>query len=906
MLSFGPLAFTAPWMLLGVVILPVLWLLLRLMPPSPRRIQFPAIRLLFGLKGEETTPRAAPWWITLLRLSIAALVIATAARPVLNPDWNLEGEGPVILVMDDGWAAAPEWQHRLDRAAALLQTAERASRPVHLILGAPPADGNPLEAHRLLSAQAAQEVIAALTPKPWPVDRLAMTNAVQALQAEGVRGDVFWFSNGLETQDTADFSKSLSVLGRMTVLTPDLSLGPMVLDPPARGDSTLTVTVRRPAAEAAANVAVLAYADDDRPLFRQEAGFEAGETETQATLTLPIELRNSIARLSIEDRPGAGATAVLDERWSRRPIGIIADIGNREALPLLSEVYFLDRALRPLGTIDRGPLGVLLKVPQSVLLLPDETVLESDDSAALESWIQGGGMLIRFAGQRLAAAVDDPLVPVKLRSGGRQLSGAMAWSEPAHIGRVNPEGPLAGISIPKDVTISRQVLAEPSLDLDAKTWLRLADDTPLVTAEKRGQGWLVLVHTTANTDWSNMALSGLFVSMLERLSSLGQGVHDAASDRGLAPPYRMLDGFGRLTDPPNSARPLDVGTLESLQVSAATPPGFYGSQAIRVAVNLGSHITQLAPLTDLPQGTMRLGFEKEEEQALAPYLLLAALLLVFVDTLVTMVLRGFGGMPKRGGAAAAGLVLAMLVIGAPHPAPAQTVPTGALSTTLAYVITGDAEVDRVSAAGLRGLTEILRQRTAIEAGDPVGVDINRDELAFYPLLYWPISDDQPGITAPTADRINRFMATGGMILFDTRNGQLGGGGLTVSSDMLRRLARQLNIPQIAAVSPDHVLTRSFYLLQDFPGRWNGGTVWVETGASSSNDGVSPVVVGDADWASAWAIDESGRPMFAIGGEDDRRREMAYRFGVNLVMYTLTGNYKADQVHIPSILERLGQ
>lgn len=906
MLSLGPLAFTAPWMLLGVAILPVLWLLLRLMPPSPKRIRFPAIRLLFGLKGEETTPRSAPWWMTLLRLSIAALVIATAARPVLNPDWDLTGEGPIILVMDDGWAAAPEWQNRLDRAAALLQTADRANRPVHVILGAPPADGSPLEPHRLFSAHDAQEVIAALTPKPWPVDRMAMTNAVQALQGENVRGDVFWFSDGLETQETEDFTNALSALGPMTVLTPDLSLGPMVIDPPARGDSALEVSLRRPAAQAEASVAVLAFGDDDRPLFRQEAVFAAGETETQATLTLPVELRNSIARLSLEDRPGVGATALLDERWSRRPIGIIADIGNREALPLLSEVYFLDRALRPLGTIDRGPLGVLLRAPQSVLLLPDETVLENEDSAALDDWIETGGMLIRFAGQRLAAAVDDPLIPVKLRSGGRQLSGAMAWSEPARIGRVNPDGPLAGISIPKDVTISRQVLAEPSLDLDDKTWLRLADDTPLVTAEKRGQGWLVLVHTTANTDWSNMALSGLFVSMLERLSSLGRGVHDAASDQGLAPPYRMLDGFGRLTDPPNSARPLDVEALDTVQVSAATPPGFYGSQAIRVAVNLGPRVTGLTPLSTLPQGAVQLGFEKEEEQALAPYLLLAALFLVFLDTVVTMFLRGFASLPRRGGPVTVALIFGILWMGAPHPAPAQSVPSGALSTTLAYVITGDAEIDRISAAGLRGLSEILRQRTAVEAGDPVGVDINRDELAFYPLLYWPISDDQQGITAPTADRINRFMATGGMILFDTRNGQVSGGGLTASSDMLRRLARQLNIPQIAAVSPEHVLTRSFYLLQEFPGRWEGGTVWVETGATASNDGVSPVVVGDADWASAWAIEESGRPMFAIRGEDDRRREMAYRFGVNLVMYTLTGNYKADQVHIPSILERLGQ
>jgi len=70
--------------------------------------------------------------------------------------------------------------------------------------------------------------------------------------------------------------------------------------------------------------------------------------------------------------------------------------------------------------------------------------------------------------------------------------------------------------------------------------------------------------------------------------------------------------------------------------------------------------------------------------------------------------------------------------------------------------------------------------------------------------------------------------------------------------------------------------------------------------------VSRVIIGGHDWASAWAVDNAGRPMFPVVPGGERQREMAYRFGVNLVMYTLTGNYKSDQVHVPAILERLGQ
>jgi hypothetical protein len=70
--------------------------------------------------------------------------------------------------------------------------------------------------------------------------------------------------------------------------------------------------------------------------------------------------------------------------------------------------------------------------------------------------------------------------------------------------------------------------------------------------------------------------------------------------------------------------------------------------------------------------------------------------------------------------------------------------------------------------------------------------------------------------------------------------------------------------------------------------------------------VSPVIVGANDWAAAWAVDSAGRNPFATIPGGARQRTLAYRFGVNLVMYALTGNYKGDQVHVPSLLERLGQ
>jgi hypothetical protein len=230
-----------------------------------------------------------------------------------------------------------------------------------------------------------------------------------------------------------------------------------------------------------------------------------------------------------------------------------------------------------------------------------------------------------------------------------------------------------------------------------------------------------------------------------------------------------------------------------------------------------------------------------------------------------------------------------------------------LETRLAYVITGDEVVDVISGSGLAGLSNVLTRRTAIEPAEPVGVDLETDELAFFALLYWPITPNQPPLSGEAVGRVNAFMRNGGTVLFDTRDqyeGVVSGGGSGMHR--LRALSRDLDIPPLTPVPPNHVLTKAFYLLNDFPGRFTGGQVWIQDPRDGANSEVTPVIIGSHDWSGAWARDQSGRFALPVIPGGEMQREMAFRFGVNLMMYALTGNYKADQVHVPSILERLGQ
>jgi hypothetical protein len=572
-----------------------------------------------------------------------------------------------------------------------------------------------------------------------------------------------------------------------------------------------------------------AFAEDGRILAGDNLRFPAGQVAAAATIDLPVELRNEIVRIEIENAGTAGAVALLDERWRRRPVGIVAASSLDVDLSLLDELYYIERALAPFGEVQRGTLDRVIAANRAAIMLPDSYGLVSTEVRALNDWIREGGIVVRFAGPRLAEQGDDGLVPVKLRSGGRTLGGAMLWTEPARLAVFDPNSPFHGLTVPDDVTVSRQILAEPSIDLPSKTWARLQDGTPLVTAERRGKGWLVLVHTTGGPDWSNLAMSGLFVEMLERTVAMSRGVAGETGSRRPMPPLMALDGTGRLVDPPPLVAPIQADAFDEARPGPYTPPGYYGTEAERRALNLGPTVGDLTPLS-LPEGISSSPYFETAEFDLKPWLLTAALILLLIDGLASLAMRGFA-RPTARVAASAALTFLAVASWPPAPAAAQDADAKALeatqSTRLAYVLTGVPSVDETSHAGLRGLSMILNRRTAVEAADPMGVNLETDELAFFPLLYWPITQEQPPLRPETVARLNLFMQTGGTILFDTRDGNYGGAGAGPGTQRLRDLAKGLDIPRLLPVPVDHVLTKAFYLTQEFPGRWAGDRVWVE-------------------------------------------------------------------------------
>ncbi|WP_119300529.1 DUF4159 domain-containing protein [Dongia deserti] len=909
MLTLGSLTFAAPWLLAALAVLPILWWLLRLTPPSPRRIAFPPIRLLFMLRPKEETPHRTPWWLILLRLIIAGLVIAGLAQPLWNANFGFPRNGPVMVVLDDGWAAAHGWEQRKEAAHRLINRAERNGRQVILATTAPQESASGIGLTPMPPATAAAQ-LAALEPSPWPNNRAAATDRITKAELPS-NLNIFWLSDGIGSQkaetDTA-FSDALWDRGTLDVMSLKLDL-PLLVLPPERDADGLWARVTRAQIGAAQPVSLRALDREGRTLGISQGRFRPEERTARIKIDLPVELANRASRITLEDGQTAGSVALMDDGGGRKPIGLVTENAALSRQPMLGDLYFVERALAPNHEVRADRLQTLLKQELAVIVLTDNAIFGEGDRTALRKWAERGGMVVHFAGEKLAGdPKDDLLLPVRLRTGDRTLGGALSWTEPAHLATFPNSSPFSGLEVPKDVEIKRQVLAEPDIDLGAKTWARLTDGTPLVTGERVGNGFSVLFHVSSTADWSNLPISGLFVQMLNRLVMTASGVVTNADENRPLAPAQTLNAFGQLTTPIASAVAVVAKNLPDTKVGPLHPPGFYGPDNQHRALNIAPSQPVFAPLT-IPARQLA----ADRTLDLAPSLFLIAFLLLIADMLIALALRGL--LRRRGAVATASAgAIALWLLMTPQPSEAQQLPEqdilAATETThLAYVRTGVPQVDATSRAGLYGITQTLLRRTSVDVGNPVAVDVEVDELSFYPFLYWPVTAGQRTPSPEAIDKLNHYLAVGGMILFDTADQNLvgmTGGDMGPGAQRLVELTPGLDVPRLIPMPPDHVLTKSFYLLRDFPGRWIGGTVWVEVPRGRVNDGVSGILVGSNDYAAAWATDEVGQPMFPVTPGGERQREMAFRFGINMIMYALTGNYKSDQVHVPAILERLGQ
>jgi hypothetical protein len=866
--------FAAPLVLLGLLALPAIIFILRLTPPPPRTISFPPIALLTNLAATQTTPRGIPLWLLLLRLLAAALVVIGLASPSTHAPPALPGTGPILIVIDNDWAAAADWSARRNEAANLIAAAAAAQRGVAILPTAPsPTGANPTVSPLMTPAQAAG-IIAAIQPQPWPPNHAAAATALATAPektrifiSDGITGgaDFPTFMNALHP---ARIIAATALPGLLTAvhLAPDGSLIAHITNPPA----SASILARTATGDVLASAKIAPNGD--------------------ATITLPAPLANKIAALAIGPTASAAGTYLLDGSSHAVRIGLNAGTADADT-PYLGPLYFIRRALPPGAQTATGDLTSLIAAKTNMIILADQPLAPAEQAAAA-NFIAAGGILLRFAGP-LTAPAPDSLSPDTLLAGDRRLGGALTWATPQTIGPF-PAAAFAGLSPDPTVTVSRQVLADPT-SLDPTTvWASLQDGTPLILGTRHGKGYLIICLTTANADWSTLPLSGLFPNLLARIAALAQGA--PPSPKLVLPLQSQLTAAGNLTQPANAAS-LTTAALPAAQVSPAHPPGLYGTGDVAFALNLGGHIPP--PIAATLPGASPLGSPPPPVN-LGPALIAAAILLLALDLLVSLLSRGLLRTPR----------LAILFI-ALFAATAANAQSAALQPTIGYILTGDTTTDQHSADALGYLSADVSAHTSAQLGNPQPVDPAVDDLAVYPLIYWPVLPATQAPSATACAALTTYMQHGGLLVIDTPGGDpsapgSGAGFSPGAAQAVSRVTACLALPPLVPLTATDVLAHCFYIVPDFPGRFTGAPVLVAAEAARDADGVTPIIIAQNDWAGAWARDPNGNPeQTPIPGAEDQRTT-ADRFGTNLVIYALTGSYKGDQTDIPALLDKLGQ
>ncbi|MAK60090.1 MAG: hypothetical protein CMK09_03840 [Ponticaulis sp.] len=906
-LTLGPLLFATPLALLALLGLPLLWFVLRATPPQPKMQVLPSFALFEDMGMKEETPDDTPWWIIALRILIVSLAILGLASPIWSPPKNetgVDSNRDVLLIIDNGWTAAPNWSASQSAALGTLAGLDR-DRAV-FVLPTTSTDYTEALANRL-SPQAARSQVQALRPNGWQPDYTPLAEALEGISSSDFR--TVWISDGQRSEGLDSLNTELGRIGPVDVVP--LTEAPLV------AISTLSTTARGPALtlirsedDGDASVSISAYDESGSSVASARGSFADGETITQIAFEVPEAIQSAMNWFTLSGASSAAGVWQWEGADRVRRVGLLSEGQNLQ--PLLSDTYYVRKALAPFANIVEGTIGELLDDELNVIILTDVGELAPSDETRLREWIEAGGVLVRFAGPRLAAQADS-LLPVRLRRASRALDSALSWDTPQALNTFSETGPFANISIDREVLIRRQVLAQPDPELASRTWARLADGTPLVTSDILGDGRLTLFHVTAGPEWSDLPLAGVFVEMLRRatLPARDLGQASVQPNTSLAP-QRWLNGYGDFISPPPNAEPIQVTDAIDLQPTAQHPAGLYKGSAVTLTINAGAG-WEPDPMTSWPSGfAVRTADDQATRQLSGWFLGLAALLLL-ADLIISLFLAG----RLRFGASAGALIIGMMAGGlmlVPPQSHAQeeTIDTAAMEAALdlrfGYILTDDSATNRKAEAGLRGLSIMLYRRTTVEPQEPVGLNLSNAPLSIYPFILIAMPPNGMELDNDERSALAQYLRNGGALLIDTGTG--GTGTRMASDERLALLLEGLDIPPLVPAHDDHVLTRSFYLLDSFTGRFIDRPIWIESGANSEGDerrgdGISSIFITDADMASAWALDENGRPLFSVDG-GQRNREQAFRSGINLIMYVLTGNYKEDQVHLPSLLERLGE
>jgi hypothetical protein len=870
-----------PLALVALISLPLILLISKIIPPPPKKQTLPAFDFLKGLSAQKSVVNEAPLWLKILRICGVFLVVLGIASPFFSTqEINKNQAKNYLIVLEDGFSnandfnAAKQQLTNFIKAEAARNGASSQFTLMRTSLGA--AQDFSVKSDIVLLNE-----LENINPDPV-FNNYSGIN--QALLRFAAKASVICLCDNAYHDGQEEFIRRLKIIGN----------GQVMLVPPQRNLVIIKDIKENETGYYITLSSINNFLQTQIDFFDKNGDIVTSQNVTTSSFVqIPSFMRRKIFFARLKGQDNAAATRIINIFNSRPLIGLEKHSFDS---PLLADATYIETAAKIKGEVFSDNLDKIIPKNPSAIVFADRGKFTDSEFDDLQKYIRNGGMIIRFSGPQLLASSETRLLPQIIRPEAKILSGNFTWNDKS-IGTFDTNSPFYGLEFGNDAQISRLAVFEPGGE-PAEIWAQMKDKSPLVSAKKIGNGYVVLVHTGLIGGWSNLGLTKYLYEVLERVLLRAQNIGLPATS--LPPtqamqPIATIDGNGKINKNPVGQKSVLPDEWQDLKADINHPPGIYSGGGSTLILNMIGDDFILKPykfdsgFTQLPQSGAKQAF-------IRPILIAGGIILLLLEMVFAFLVRG------RAFAKTAALTMLLLALPLmPDNSNAQTPKTDDI--ILGYIATPDAATNQKAKAGLEGLKTALNRRTNVEPAGVKAIDPEKDDLALYPVLYWLLPDKPQPLSPLAKQRLNLFMENGGMLFIDTR----GGGRDATSARNITRIALGgLKIPPLEKVPAEHVVNKTFYLLRFYPARFGNANIWLEARTATdltANDGVSPIIITDGDFASVWANGADASPLAAINGTD-LQREISFRVGINIYLYALTGQYKNDQVHLPLLLERL--
>ena len=908
-MSINNIAFTYPFALLLLLFSPVIWKILKSKPLTVELKKFPAISLISKIKSVDNTFENNSLLIIILRFLIFILLVIALSKPYYRNVAKNNELQQVLLIVDDSWESGISWYSKIEKIKGLLDSNSLENISYSLVTSSKVNE----EKFKFLKNKNSSEILAfinSIKPNSWNSD---FSDLFKFLEPNLKNFEsIFWFTESMISESKKKFFLKIKDNNLKIIETLNKDLPPLIFlkEQEIKGNYNFEIY---DFSNFYKNVVIDCYDIKDRLILRKNVkGSDKSNANwniTEVTLKISKEFDDSIIYFHFNNLMSSTAKIIKTNISGQKKIGIIQPNYNKKMREFSRANFYIENAMKSNHNISIGSVSDLISRKISLMFSDDSDSSIISEEKKIIDWIESGGTFVKFGGEKFLNTINKKLNKrffgtFEPESDPINLDHELSFRKDLSIKKFKKGSLFYGLVVPEKIKINKYI--ELKKDLEFKNFQHLAyleNGAPLITEFEIGKGKLVFFHIPANTDWSTLPFSILFVNILEKLNLYSIGVKENSNNQ-IFKPFKILDGLGGFEDPSLNTMNLNSKDLKdnTYPLNYQNPPGIYKNKSDVYGLNIPNYLKDKKYSFSFPDEYLINEFDKFEVKNLRKNIIFCILFLFLLETLLTLQNRDIFKIKLfRSSTKFLGLILIITTVLTFKVQSADEVINKVNTTKLAYVKTGNKVVDEISKNGILSISEYITSKTSVILGAPDEIDLNEDDIFFYPILYFPFINSKETVSEKKIRKIQNFINNGGILIFDCKNNFE---KLFIDDclDDILLSFKDLDITNPIKLQNDNTLSKSFYLLKEFPGRRNQD-VFISFNNQINNNEVVSVIFGINDWSGSWAKSKNGFEL-PILSENEEQRTLSFRFGVNIIIYSLTGNYKSDQVHVPEILKRM--